>query len=98
MRFYGPLRRRENPAYCIREVSPRKGGDPRQCSRYRGYGRHGQFCKQHAQTKGWDIEKGIDTNRCQQMVERKGKARGKRQCLNSPGFGPLRSFCPAHAP
>lgn len=39
----------ENPAYCVKEVWPKSGNGwiPYQCTRKRGHGPDGLYCKQH---------------------------------------------------
>ena len=44
-----PQGRAEDPCRCIEEISPAAGSwIPRQCSRKRGHGPDGLYCKQHA--------------------------------------------------
>lgn len=43
-----PQGRPEDPACCIEEVWPHDGWIPHQCSRKRGHGPDGLYCKQHA--------------------------------------------------
>lgn len=42
----------ENPERCIKEVWPRSGSwTPYQCTRPRGHGPDGLYCRQHAKDK-----------------------------------------------
>lgn len=45
---YGRQNRPENTEYCRAEACDVSGWHPHQCSRKRGHGPNGEFCKQHA--------------------------------------------------
>ena len=59
-RIYGewagdPKGTKEDPKRCIKELWPTGHWNPRQCSRKRGYGPEGLYCKQH--TKKHEVQK-----------------------------------------
>ncbi len=49
----------EDPSRCTEEVWGGQIGTPRQCSRRRGHGPDGLYCKQHANKREW-LDRVID--------------------------------------
>lgn len=52
-----PMGKPENPIQCIKEVWPSGsyGWVPHQCSRKRGHGPDGLYCKQHAKKHNMEV-------------------------------------------
>ncbi len=46
--------RKENPNHCIEAIFVLNGWISRQCSRNRGHGPDGLYCKQHAKRHEWE--------------------------------------------